>query len=128
MEQPRPGVFVPPRKIRWLVWLVYIACWTTALVMPVPSHGDWHVINIDLKFLVAKTLHVSGYALLVGLTGWLRVPQRYRWLMMYLLMGHATLTEVIQDHVGRNGSLYDVALDQVGIALGLLLTWRWWRE
>jgi hypothetical protein len=120
-------------RSRLLVWLIYVACWTTALVVPIPGQGEWHVsgFEIDLKFLFAKTVHVSGYALLAGLAGWLRVPLRYRWLIMYVLMVHATLTEVIQDNMrslGRTGSLYDVALDHVGIALGLILSWNWWRD
>jgi VanZ family protein len=109
--------------------LVYFTGWTAALVMPINSPGEWHVsgIHIDLKFLVAKTLHVSGYALLAGLAGWLRVPPRYRWVLMFVIMGHATMTEMIQEHVeGRTGNLHDVAYDHVGIALGTLLTWRWW--
>ena len=132
MEQPQQKNLFPSRMARLLVWLVYFACWTTALIMPVPSQGAWRITGfteVDLKFVFAKTVHVCGYALLTGLTGWLSVPQRYRLLMMFLLMGHATLTELIQLHVvDRHGDLHDVALDQVGIAIGLILSWGWWRD
>jgi len=119
------------RRSRLLLWWIYLIGWTTALVAPIRDQTAWVVtaINIDLKFLVAKTVHVVGYALFAALTGWLLVPLRARWLMMFLLMSHGTLTELIQEHVeGRNGNLHDVALDQLGIALGVLFTWRWWRD
>jgi hypothetical protein len=46
---------------------------------------------------------------------------------MGFLMAHGTITELIQLHVpGRSGSLHDVALDQLGITLGMLASWKWW--
>jgi hypothetical protein len=120
-------------RSRFLVWIFYLAAWTTALVMPMGKSDGWHFegIEIDFKFVVAKTLHVGGYVLLAGLSGWLRVPLRYRWLLMFLVMGHATLTEMIQLKVeswGRTGLLEDVAIDNLGVALGTLLTWKWWQS
>jgi hypothetical protein len=82
--------------------------------------------------VAAKTLHVGAYAFLTVMAAWLRVPVRYRFLLIFFLMAHATVTEVLQqvlvEIVGRTGSLWDVALDQLGITLGLLLAWRWWVE
>jgi VanZ family protein len=115
---------------RWLIWGVYVAAWTTALLMPVP-HGQWKVegVPIDFRYLVAKTIHVTAYALLAGLSGWLRVPVRYRVLLLFCIMAHGTLTELLQRLTqDRDGSLYDVGFDHLGIALGLLLTWKWWTE
>ena len=120
-----------PHKTRLQVWWIYFLAWTAALIAPIRDQTPWVVtsIQVDLKFLVAKTVHVGGYALFTILTGWLLVPLRERWLMMFLLMGHATLTELIQEHVpGRSGHLHDVAFDQLGITLGLIASWKWWRE
>jgi hypothetical protein len=116
---------------RWSLWSLYVLAWTTALLMPVPVHGHWTVteLEIDLRFLLAKTLHVSAYAVLAGLTGWLQAPLRLRFVLMFFVMGHATLTEVLQysiECLGRSGELLDVGLDNVGILIGTLLTWKWW--
>jgi VanZ family protein len=114
---------------RWLLWAAYVAAWTTALLLPVPETGDWTVeeLSLDLKFLFAKSLHVAAYAVMAGLTGWLRAPSRYRPLLMLFLMAHGTVTELLQLYVShRTGSLADVAFDNLGVALGVLGTWRWW--
>jgi len=65
---------------RWLIWLAYVGAWTGALLAPVPE-GDWGTVGsgeevIDLKYLFGKAVHVSAYAVLAGLTGWLHVPYR----------------------------------------------------
>jgi len=62
------------------------------------------------------------------LCGWLHLSARFRWIMIYFLMGHATLTEILQKYVipGRSGLLEDVAIDQAGITIGLVLSWNWW--
>src|SRR5260370_27130791 len=80
---------------RWLVWVVYVASWTTALLMPVPA-GDWTVegVEIDLRYLFAKCVHISAYAVLAGLSGWLPVPYRHRWLLPFFFMAHGTGTEM----------------------------------
>ncbi len=117
--------------VRWLVWGVYAALWTGGLVMPMPDVQPWRVeeLNLDLKFAASKTFHVAMYAGFAILTGWLRAPFRHRLLLLFLLMAHGTLTELIQLHVSnRTGTLEDVAFDHAGIALGLLFSWRWWCE
>lgn len=115
----------------WLIWSVYTILWTTALVIPGTAtriEGIDELIS-PYKIFLAKGLHVCAYGVMTVLTGHLPVPPRYRWLLMFLLMGHATGTELIQDGIpalGRSGHLYDVAFDHLGIALGLLLSWQWW--
>jgi VanZ family protein len=119
------------RRTRWLVWGVYVVLWTALLVMPAGAINRLSPAEILLgsKYLIAKSLHVTAYAVMTLLCGWLHVSSRFRWLLMFFLMGHATLTEMIQFHVpelGRSGELNDVAFDQFGITLGLLLSWSWW--
>src|SRR5262245_64698327 len=116
---------------RWVIWAAYVAAWTAALLSRVPE-GDWGAIGsgeerIDLKNLFGKTVHVSAYAVLAGLTGWLRVSSRRRWLLLFFVMAHGTATELLQLHATsyRTGCLEDVALDHLGVALGLLVTWKW---
>ena len=43
-------------------------------------------------------------------------------------MAHGTLTEMLQLHYipGRIGHLHDVAFDNVGIAIGICMSWNWW--
>jgi hypothetical protein len=119
---------------RWLIWLAYVTAWTCALLAPVPE-GDWGSVgsgeeSIDLKYLFGKAVHVSAYAVLAGLAGWLRVPYRRRWLLLFFVMAHGTVTELLQLHstTHRTGCLEDVGLDHLGVALGLLVTWKWWSE
>jgi hypothetical protein len=114
---------------RWLVWDVYVVAWTTALLVPNPvSAGDDSRLRIGLT-VFAKAVHVSAYAVLTVLTNWLGVRGAGRWALLAFLSAHTLATEGLQ-HVmgmGRTGSWRDVALDHVGIALGLALTWKGWR-
>jgi VanZ family protein len=132
MEPPLADDRPPVEKKRRLLWFAYLVCWTTALVTPIRDDSSWVVpslADLDLKYLLAKTLHVGGYAVFAALSGWLRSPLRFRWWVMFILMSHPTLTELIQLYVpGRSGSLYDAALDLIGILLGLVLTRKWWIE
>ena len=118
---------------RWLIWLAYVSVWTGSLLAPVPE-GDWTVGSgeqrLDLKYLLGKALHVSAYAVLAGLSGWLRVPYRRRWLLVFFVTAHGTATELLQLHtpLHRTGCLEDVGLDNLGVGLGLLLTWKWWSD
>jgi VanZ family protein len=116
---------------RWLLWLIFIVLWTAALLEPIPE-GPWDLepvtlFGVELKLLIAKAVHVSTYAALAVLTGWLRVPGRLRWLPLFFITVHGTLTELLQLLTPtRTGMLTDVGFDNVGVALGLLLSWKWW--
>lgn len=120
----------PGPAVRWTVWLVCVAAWTVALLVPIPEKPPGLPTNLLLKLILAKTLHVSAYAFLAVLSGWLQAPGRFRWLLLGFLTLHAAATEILQwlMAVGRTGSVQDVALDLVGLALGVALSWRWWRE
>jgi hypothetical protein len=115
-----------PWHRRGLIWSVYLIIWTIGLLVPMPEetgHG------LSLKFIAAKILHVVAYAGLACLSGWLRIPCRWRWLVLFVIMAHAPATELLQLNIrGRTGTLRDVGLDHLGIGLGLLLTWRWWSQ
>jgi hypothetical protein len=120
---------------RWLIWAVYVTLWTTALVIPVPPTGLPVDDFIELhRFLIAKTVHVSAYVVLTVLTGLLTVPARYRLLLLFFVMAHGTATELTQwglTTLGvseRTGMLYDVGFDNVGVLIGLLLSWKWWTK
>jgi VanZ family protein len=77
----------------------------------------------------SKSLHVIAYALLAILSGWLRVPWRFRWLLLVFIFAHGVCTELLQTLVvSRHASLRDVALDHLGAVLGLGLSWKWWLE
>lgn len=121
---------------RWLIWSVFLVVWTVGLLYPSPpSLHDLDEMISPFRYAVAKTVHVTAYAVLAILTGWLRVAPRYRWLMMFVIMAHATATEMGQWvsnevlHISmRSGELYDVAYDNGGILLGLLASWKWWTD
>jgi VanZ family protein len=118
----------PSRGMRWLAWFIYAAGWSAALVTPQPAIFAQEVLPKEALFPAAKSLHVLAYLGLTVLTGWLRVPWRWRGWAFAFLPFHAAATECIQLFVPhRGGSLTDVGIDCFGIALGLLVSWRWWR-
>jgi hypothetical protein len=122
---------------RWHFWSVYVLAWTIALLYPVvPETG---ISDVDEfiephRYLLAKSVHVSAYAVMTLLTAWLNAPMRYRWLLVYFLMAHATATEMGQwamrelEWSVRVGHLHDVAFDNVGVLIGLLVGWKWWMQ
>jgi len=105
-----------------------VAVWTTALLTTFPVEMSHRVLPEGYRFSAAKTLHVSAYAFLTLLAAWLPVRVRWRWLCVAFLSLHGFATEYLQTFVGRGGALTDVGLDHIGILLGLLIGWRWWRE
>jgi hypothetical protein len=113
---------------RWLLWLAFLGLWTTALLVPVPRLGlTFGGLGVDSKDVLAKAVHVMAYAAFAVLTGWLRVPVRLRWLPLFFVTAHGTLTELLQQlTLTRTGSLTDVGWDNLGVALGLLASWKWW--
>jgi VanZ family protein len=111
---------------RWLIWGLFCVVWTLALVMPIPSGAPGPTDPAERK-LLAKSLHVLAYLLFTVLTGWLQAPARYRVLLLFALMAHGTVTELIQLAVpSRTGSLIDVGIDHLGVLLGVLIGWKWW--
>jgi len=115
---------------RWLAWGLYVLLLTTALVLPAAAVGNWPgQLSQDQKKIIAKTGHVCAYALMTILSGWLRLPVRFRLLLLFFLMAHAAATEWIQLNVShRSGTVQDVVLDHLGIAAGLIVSWKWWSQ
>jgi VanZ family protein len=116
-----------PGVVRWSIWASFLTAWTVGLLIPMshvpppPSGQTWAV------FINDKFLHCVAYAILAVLTGWLKLPTGYRWLLIGLLAFHAYATEFLQQFVPtRDMSLADVGMDLAGILLGLVVTWRWW--
>ena len=129
MMTPTKGQNCVSPTLRWLVWGVYLLSWSVALLTPQPATWAGDVIPESVvRYSFAKSLHVAAYALLAILTGWLLVPAKLRWLLLGFLSLHAFGTEFLQMFVpSRSGSLKDVGFDHVGICLGIMMTWRWWR-
>ena len=104
---------------------VLLALWTWKLLEPVPVPesllGELHSWAELLPFLLAKTLHCCGYALLAALA-MVWPPARWKPAVVCGLMAHSAATEFLQ-HVlpfNRTGRVADVLIDCVGIALGVL--------
>lgn len=104
-----------------LFWLLFTA-WTAALLAPVPPKivqelGD------EWSFNIAKTLHVSIFAIemILGLS----FPRSTagRWKIVGLLSLQGILTEVLQallePYCHRHGCFSDVVKDHIGLTLGL---------
>ena len=114
---------------RSFVWIVYFVCLTTLLVMPGTVQdqlplGEFVLTN---KTLFAKSVHIALYAIFAVLTGSLRVSPSWRLPLLFFVMAHGAATEFLQQFVPeRNGSVSDVLFDHLGIALGLLVSWKWW--
>src|SRR5207253_6623626 len=101
-DSGKPQARTPMRR-RWVIWSVFFVAWTIGLLVPMPEITESWALSV--KFLIAKTLHVTAYAMLAVLSGWLRVAPRFRWLLLFVIMVHATATELIQQHVhGRRGA------------------------
>jgi VanZ family protein len=104
-------------------------CWTIALLVPVP-HKEAEVVigGADSQFWFGKTLHVCAYAFLTVLGGSITLTRTQRWFILALMSFHGFATEFFQQFVpGRTAAWRDVGLDHIGIALGILVGWRWWR-
>src|SRR5215813_11605461 len=73
MKAPPEQALWPPLKFRWLMWFVFLGGWSAALLSPVPEGIKMEVAGYDLRFLFAKTVHVTAYAAWAVLSGWLLV-------------------------------------------------------
>ena len=117
--------------VGWSIWSLFTIAWTLALVLPVsgPTFGTTEEMRGLVRIILAKTAHVTIYAIWTIFTGWLRAPLRFRLILLMFLMAHAVGTEWAQTFVpARSGSLRDAALDQLGISIGVLLSYRWWTQ
>ncbi len=117
----------PGAAVRWLVWFVFVAVWTTALLSPQPVELARHILPEDSLFPSFKSAHLACYAIMAVLSGWVRVPPGWRWWLLLFLSAHAFGTEFLQQFVpGRTASLVDVLIDHIGSLIGLALSRRWW--
>jgi hypothetical protein len=117
--------------VQGLVFTVLLSLWTWKLVSPVPVPDELRsgLDAAGLSYAAAKTLHLSGYALLAALAGTLPVPRYWRAFLIGLLVLHGVATEVAQTFVpNRTGKASDVLIDWIGIALGALAAQVWNRR
>ncbi|MBI3407876.1 MAG: VanZ family protein [Planctomycetes bacterium] len=114
----------------WIIWLIYVLLWTTGLLLPgsATEIEPLDKLLTGCRFAAAKSLHVCAYAVMTILSAFLPVPARFRWILVFFLMAHATVTELLQENFipMRSGELDDVGFDQLGITLGILLSWKRW--
>jgi hypothetical protein len=125
------GISVPNangrQRVIWLLWMLAVGLWTTALLTTFPVQVKDAVFPPEAGYGAAKTLHVSAYAFLAGTAAWLLPGTRFRVMPVLFLSFHAFATEFLQTLTeSRHGCLTDVGFNHVGIALGVLLTaWKW---
>src|SRR5262249_7707292 len=133
-----PGKCVPVRggemlmtrggRFWWALWIVYAIAWTTALLSTVPLAAKGTIVPSEYFFETGKTIHVGAYAVFTLLTSRLPLSPSGRRLLLLVVVLHAPLTEFLQQFTGRDGSLRDVALDLLGVLLGVLLSWSRWKQ
>lgn len=112
--------------VRGLGWCVCVALWTAALLTTTPVRMGEAVTPAVMHFPAAKCLHISAYAFLTMYVSWLPL-RRWRWVLLAFLSLHAAGTEFCQLFVpGRHGTVGDVAIDHIGLLLGLALNWKRW--
>jgi VanZ family protein len=125
------GIINPAAPFRlgalWLVWLLSICIWTTALLTTYPVRVKEAVFTPQAGYPASKLLHVGAYAALAAAAAWLLPGSKFRLLPVLFLSLHAFGTEYLQTFTeSRTGSLTDVGINHIGIALGLILTfWKW---
>jgi VanZ family protein len=110
------------RVLPFAAFLLFLGLWTWKLLEPNPvPEPVARGISLDVMFLLAKVAHAAGYAFLTVLASLLPVRRTYFWLVVAALVLHAVGTEIGQTFVdNRSGSVRDVLIDWIGIALGLL--------
>jgi hypothetical protein len=112
--------------VRGSAWCLVVGLWSLGLLTTYPSKAGHEALPAEAGFPAAKGLHVAMYFLLTLWVSWIPL-RRWRWLLVAFLSLHGGGTEFLQLFVPeRTGRLADVAIDHVGILLGLLAGWRRW--
>ena len=88
-----------PARWRWFFWTVFVIVWTAALLTTEPVYVARAVLAPPVIFSTSKLLHLSAYAVLAVLSGWLFVPARWRWVLVVFMCFHAFGTEFFQQFV-----------------------------
>ena len=122
-------VFSVPAATRWVVTLAFAGLIVALSVIPgIARPGDnafvWIVINTPT--LLQKTMHVVAYAALVVLWMWTLESVESLFvriaLTMIVTVGLGALLEWQQTRVpGRFGTIFDVLLNTLGAAVGLII-------
>ena len=108
----------------WACWWLILILWTIGLLRPEPIQLQHQLIPSSLGWIIAKGLHLGVYALLALFASLLPSSPSFKLICFIILMVHAFATEFLQQWVKeRTGSLSDVAIDLLGVALGLAL-WK----
>lgn len=127
MDQPPTSLRIVGPWLRWLVWAAALTVVTVALLTSEPAQVADEVLPEPTIFPLSKAVHITAYAMLAILTAWLPTSRRWRWQLLALLALHGFATELLQTWVPRRtGSVRDACFDLLGLAVGLVLTWRWW--
>lgn len=116
------------RQMGWMGWLLFLLVWTALLLRPEPAQIPNSVVPSYWRYPIAKTVHVTAYAILFAWGRYLArtSPNGSRgiisWWPLLILSLHGFLTEYLQTMVRlRTGSIADVAWDHLGIFLGFLV-------
>ncbi|NDH05973.1 VanZ family protein [bacterium] len=108
-------------------WWLLLVLWTIGLLRPEPIQMQHELISPALGWVTAKGLHLGVYALLAFFASNLPGTYSNKLICCVILVAHAFATEFLQQWVKeRTGSLSDVAIDLLGVALGLGV-WKLYR-
>lgn len=82
-------------------------------------------LNLDWEFTVRKVGHMAVFGTLF-LLWWRALPERTPWIAVVITVAYAISDEYHQTLVeGRSGTVRDVLVDTLGVAVAWL-TWTWW--
>jgi VanZ family protein len=128
----------------WLLWLVFLAVWTVALLRPEPVTIQEVAVPSSWRYFFAKGFHVGTYGILTVWGGYLvnvatsvslgairsgntngaEIGYKPIGFFGLLLLCHGALGEFLQTFTSkRHGSLVDVAWDGLGVIFGFLALW-----
>lgn len=102
--------------IRWtlvILWMLLIFYWSS-----IPDLKSSFPTLYDT--ILRKGAHISEYAVLAWLVSWAWSRVKHRWYILALCLTYAASDEIHQLFIrDRSGQLLDVAIDTVGILIGL---------